>query len=66
MKSTLKFFLVVALFSSITLADDGNMGNGGKTCTQNCLISDQTINDKKEANNSVLDYVQDFLIKIFG
>ena len=68
MKSTIKLFLVIALFSSIALADDGNMSNGGRTCTQNCLVADQTIENSKdqETNNPVLDYVQDFLAKIFG
>lgn len=69
MKSTIKIFLVIALFSSITLADgnmgnggftdDGNMGNGGKTCTQNCLSADQE-------SDSFLENVQNYLAKIFG
>lgn len=75
MKSTIKIFLVVALFSSITLADDGNMSNGGftddgnmsnggKTCTQNCLSVDQTTRDTE--TNSFLESVQEYLTEIFG
>ena len=77
MKSTLKIFLVIALFSSITLADgnmgtggfmeDGNMGTGGKTCTQNCLSIDQTDrNSNDQQTNDFFGYVQDFLAKILG
>ncbi len=67
MKTTVKFFLVIALFSSITLADDGNMGTGNKNCTQQnpCLIDDQNDENTNE-KNSVLDIVQEFLTKIFG
>ncbi|MCU1288207.1 MAG: hypothetical protein JWN60_436 [Acidobacteria bacterium] len=32
MKTTLKLMLIVTLFASAGIADDGNMGNGGKTC----------------------------------
>jgi hypothetical protein len=76
MKSTIKFFLVIALFSSITLAndgnmggggftDDGNMGGGGRPCTQNCVPADQTDRNITETD-SLLEYVQAFLIKILG
>ncbi len=72
----LRIFLAISLFSSITLADDGNMGGGGFTddgnmggggriCTQNCNTADQT--DKRVSEtNDFLGYVQDFLAKIFG
>ena len=77
MKLTLKTFLVIALFSSIALADgnmgtggfteDGNMGTGGKTCTQNCPVIEQTDkNSKDQETNGFLGYVQDFLAKILG
>lgn len=66
--------MVISLFSSIALADgnqgsggftDGNQGSGGKTCTQNCVIADQTDKTVKETN-SLLEYVQEFLEKILG
>ena len=49
MKSTLKIFLAVCLFSSVTFADgdmttggfDGDMTTGGKTCTENCAVSNE-------------------------
>ncbi|CAN5505067.1 hypothetical protein BH10ACI1_BH10ACI1_26830 [soil metagenome] len=76
MKSMLKIFLVISLFSSIALADgdmgtggftDGDMGTGGKTCTQNCPTVNQTVkNSKDQEINSVLEYVQDFLARILG
>lgn len=74
MKFTIKFVLVISLFSSIALADgnqgsggftDGNQGSGGKTCTQNCVVADQTDKATKETN-SLLEYVQEFLEKILG
>ena len=67
MKSTIKIFLVVALFSSITLADEGNMSNGGKTCTQNCFSVDQTTrNTENYETDGFLEYVQEYLTKLFG
>ncbi len=78
----MKLFLVVVLFCSATFADegnmgnggftDGNMGNGGKTCTSNCFVENQDVettkNDttQKESDNSILDFVQDYLFSIFG
>ena len=63
MKSTLKLFLVVCLFSSVTFA--GDMGDGGRSCTENCQVSNNTP-QKAEEENSVLSFIQDYLISIFG
>jgi len=74
MKFTLKIVLVISLFSSIAFADgdqgsggftDGDQGSGGRTCTQNCVIADQTDKTVKETN-SLLEYVQEYLEKILG
>ena len=67
MKTAIKFFLVIALFSSITLADEGNMGSGNKSCTaqQPCFVNDQNDENTNE-KNAVLVYVQEFLEKILG
>lgn len=74
MKFTIKFVLVISLFSSIAFAEgdqgsggftDGDQGSGGKTCTQNCVIADQTDKTGK-ATDSLLGYVQEFLEKILG
>lgn len=74
MKFTLKFVLVISLFSSIAFAEgdqgsggftDGDQGSGGRTCTQNCIAVDQTDKATKETN-SFLEYVQEFLEKILG
>jgi hypothetical protein len=32
MKTTMKLMLVLALFCTMTFADDGNQGSGGRTC----------------------------------
>ncbi|HEY0658019.1 MAG TPA: hypothetical protein VGD05_06080, partial [Pyrinomonadaceae bacterium] len=79
MKSTIKLFLIVALFVSTTFAegdmgnggfaDDGDMGNGGKTCTTNCLTDNQTdesIEENPNPTESVLTIIQDYLNTIFG
>lgn len=64
MKSTIKLFLVVALFVSTAFADgdmgsggvmDGDMGSGGKTCTTNCL----TDNQPTEPNVELIDQNSD-------
>ncbi|MCD9186564.1 MAG: hypothetical protein LUM44_09025 [Pyrinomonadaceae bacterium] len=80
MKNTIKFFLVIVLFCSTVFADgsmgnggfadEGNMGNGftdgsmgnGKTCAPNttCLSNSSTPTD------SVIKFIQDYLISIFG
>lgn len=69
----LKLFLVVCLFSSVTFAEgdmgdggysgDGDMGDGGRlACTENCVVN---VN-QKEAENSILSFVRDYLVSIFG
>ncbi|HMS40395.1 MAG TPA: hypothetical protein PKE69_09225 [Pyrinomonadaceae bacterium] len=67
MKTTIKFFLVITLFGSITLADDGNMGTSNRNCTQqqSCLVADQNDENANE-ENGILEYVQEFLAKILG
>lgn len=71
MKSTIKLFLIVALFVSTAFAE-GDMGSGGKTCTTNCLSENQTgeSNDEnldlEESDESVLTIIQDYLNTIFG
>lgn len=73
MKSMLRIFLVISLFSSIALAEgdmggggftDGDMGGGGKPCA-NCQTTDQTDRNSTETND-FLGYVQEFLAKILG
>lgn len=80
MKNTLKLFFVIALFCTTIFADgsmgnggltdDGSMGNGGKTCTGNCAISKPIVDTKRssesETTNFVIDFIQEYLISIFG
>lgn len=78
MKTTIKLFFVIVLFCT-TIFADGSMGNGltgdgsmgnGKTCTGNCAISKPTVDTKKSSEsgttNFVIDFIQDYLISIFG
>lgn len=74
MKLTAKLFLIVSLFCSVAIADDGNMGNGGRTdpppCTENCLVAGGTItpNDSEQANSedSIFSIIRDYLYDLLG
>ena len=81
MKSTIKLFLIVALFVSTAFAEgdmgsggftEGDMGSGGKTCTTTCLPDNETDQSHEENSNSeesdesVLTVIQDYLNTIFG
>lgn len=71
MKLTLKLFLVVCLFSSVTFADDGTMTTGGKSCTQNCYTGNQQTEptsidrNQSQPKDSILTFIQKYLISIF-
>lgn len=81
-KSIVKLFLVISLFCSTALADDGHMGNGGKTCTGSCFTANETrtktiINEpsepvinstenQSEPNDSFLIFIQEYLFSLFG
>jgi hypothetical protein len=78
-KLTVKFFLIISLFASITLADDGSMNNGGLSCNpevETCANDDGSMNnggfaDDGSMNNggltdSVLIFVKDYLAKLLG
>lgn len=78
MKLTLKLFLVVCLFSSVTFAD-GDMPGGGRTCplnTQNCYTGNEqpeptteeptsTDPNQSTSDDSVLTSIRDYLISIY-
>lgn len=74
MKTTIKFFLVVILFTSTVFAD-GNMGNGSRNCPTGttCLTEPLPIENQPaeselkttEAENSILGVVQEYLESVF-
>ena len=68
MKSIFKLILVVSLFSSVAFAD-GDMGNGNKTCTSNCLAAPPQLTEKDSAStqpdDSTLTAIQEYLNSIF-
>lgn len=76
MKLTLKLFLVICLFSSVTFAD-GDMTTGGKNCTQNCgytnneqpeptaEVPTSTVSNQSASDNSVLTSVKEYLVSLF-
>lgn len=75
MKNTMKLFLTIALFCTTAFADgnmggggftDGNMGGGGKTCTGNCLVDSRPTAETGDSDNSVMKFIEDYLISIFG
>jgi hypothetical protein len=70
MKSVCKLVLVVFLFTSAVFADDGNMGNGGRTCPTGqttCFVANEPIEpgtmstDTEDSEDSVLTIVQNYL-----
>lgn len=71
MKLTFKLILVVAIFSSVALAEEGNMGSGGKSCPsggtgcREAQSIDTTANDKNQ-DDSILNAIRDYLISLFG
>jgi hypothetical protein len=74
MKLTLKLFLFLCLFCSVALADgemgsggEGEMGSGGKTCpTPNpCLTSDQGDTNGTGDSDSILTFIQNYLLTVF-
>ena len=69
MKLILKIFLVICLFSSAALADDGDMPTGGKTCPsgQTCFAGDMPTGGRAaiDHDDSVLTLIQKYIISIF-
>jgi hypothetical protein len=70
MKSTIKLFLVVFLFSSVAFAD-GDMGTGGRTCPNGaptCLVSTEPIETKEtttDTEDSILTSAGDYFNWVF-
>jgi hypothetical protein len=66
MKSTMKLFLLLAIFCGTAFADGdmgnggrtGDMGNGGLACVDKCVASDES--------SDVMILVSKYLITIFG
>lgn len=60
--------LVVCLFSSIALAEDGNMGSGGRSCpsgTTSCRAAEQSTDNDTNQTESILDFIRGYLVSIF-
>ena len=72
MKLTLKLILVLCLFSSVAVADEGDMTGGGKKCPQgqaSCRPQPPTPTDDDTTQtdtDSVLTIIQRYLTSIFG
>jgi hypothetical protein len=67
MKSTIKLFLAVILFSSVVFAD-GEMPTTGKTCTSNCFTATPPTGDEGktgESEDSILIFVREYLDSIY-
>ncbi len=68
-KTTIKLFLLVCVFCSVAIADDGNMGNGNKNCPPgvSCLITppqDGQSADQVESKDTIT-VVKDYLKLVF-
>ena len=67
MKFTLKLFLAVCLFCSVTFADGdmttggftGDMTTGGKVCTENCAADDGQTDSTTTNTDTNSDELQD-------
>jgi hypothetical protein len=70
-KLTLKLILILSLFSSAALADEGDMTGGGKSCSQGqptCRPADpvpDTTDTDSTDTDSILIIVQKYLASIF-
>ena len=65
MKSLLKLALVVFLFTTNIFAEEGNMGNGGRTCpngTTTCLVYSEAPQNEETTTESdaILDTAQEY------
>ena len=63
MKTMLKLTLMIALLGSTVMAD-GEMGNGGKTCTVNCPGSPTSGSATTQENIDSSSVVTDVVIEI--
>lgn len=63
MKTMLKLTLVIALFGSMAMADDGQMGSGGfAACTENCSETEQSAaNITTTTSEDILFFVNEYL-----
>lgn len=60
-------FVFVFSLSTIAIADDGNIGHGGKTCPPNttCLVNTQE--PPQQADDSTMfETMLDYLAQLFG
>ena len=72
MKSTIKLFLLVVLFSSVVIGEEGNMGSGGRACTPpatTCrggeVIETENPGTETTETDSVFEYLRDYLGSFF-
>lgn len=78
-KLMVKFFLIISLFASAAIADDGHMGGGGftddghmggggYTCSQDKMDENGNCPDNggDDLAGSVLFFVKDYLAKLIG
>ena len=73
MKSTIKLFLISALFVSGIFANEGDLGNGGYTCQSECVNSPENTEitcaenfSQTNSDDSLLSTVQGYLNDLFG
>lgn len=75
MKSTIKFFLVVILFSSVAFADEGNLPTGNRSCPNGqttCFVSTPTTGEEEtkttestSSTDSILIVVKEYFDSMF-
>lgn len=63
-KFTTTFFLVSILFLTTTALAEGDIPNGGKSCTENCLVAENT--SVEISLPSLIVKIQESLRFLFG
>jgi hypothetical protein len=80
MKNLAKLILIVTMFTSIAIADDGHTGGGNRCetctpppCTENCVTDNGGITElemaaqeSEEGNESILDYFTKVIMEMIG
>ena len=80
MKNLAKLILIVTMFTSVAIADDGHTGGGNRcatctppSCIENCVTDnagiterEMTAQESEEGNESILDYFTKVIMEMIG
>lgn len=80
MKNIAKLILIVMMFTSVTVANDGHTGGGNRCdtctpppCTENCATETAGVTEvealaqeSEESDESILDYFTEIILEMIG